>query len=128
MKGKWYEDKPEVVMENDKCKMLWEFTVQPDHEIYGKRPDTIVVQKDKNLCQIIDFVCPYDGRVDTKELGKIEHYQDLTRELRKISKMEVKVIPLALGALGTTPIKLRSLLKETGIETQITELQKTVLL
>ena len=32
-----------------------------------------------------------------------------------------------IGALGTTPIKLRNWSKETGIETQITELQKTVL-
>ena len=24
----------------------------------------------KNLCQIVDFACPYDGRVDTKELEK----------------------------------------------------------
>ena len=33
-----------------------------------------------------------------------------------------------IGALGTTPIKLRNWLKEICIETQITELQKTVLL
>ena len=58
----------------------------------------IVVQKDKNLCQIIDFACPYDGRVDTKELEK-KHYQDLARELRKIWYMTVKVIPLVTVAL-----------------------------
>ena len=33
-----------------------------------------------------------------------------------------------IGVLGTTPIKLRNWLKEICIETQITELQKTVLL
>ena len=57
-------------MENDKGKILWNFTVQTDHKIYGRRPDDIVVQKNKNLCQIIDFACPYDGRVDTKGLKK----------------------------------------------------------
>ena len=75
-----------------------------------------MVQKVKNLCQIIDFACPYDGRVDTKELEKIEHYQDLAREFRKIWNMKVKFIPLVTGE------------KEIGIQTQITELQKTVLL
>ena len=65
-------------MENDKNKILWGITVQTDHETYGRRPDVIMVQKDKNLCQIIDFACSYDGRADTKELEKIEHYQDLT--------------------------------------------------
>ena len=24
-------------MENDKCKILWDFTVQTDHEIYGRK-------------------------------------------------------------------------------------------
>ena len=95
---------------------------------YGRRPDVIVVQKDKNLCQIIVFACPYDGRVDTKELEKIEHYQDLARELKKIRNMKVKVIPLVIGALGARPIKLRNWSKEIGIEVQITEVQKTVLL
>ena len=47
-------------MENDKYKILWDFTVQTDHEIHGRRPDVIVVQKDKNLFQIIDFACPFD--------------------------------------------------------------------
>ena len=58
MKEKWYEHKPEIVMENDKGKILWDFTVQTDHEIYGRRPDVIVLQKDKILCQKIDFACP----------------------------------------------------------------------
>ena len=48
--------------------------------------------------------------------------------MRKIWSMKVKVIRLEIGALGTTPIKLGNWLKEIGIETQITELQKTVLL
>ena len=108
MKEKWYEHKPEVLMENNKCKILWDFTVQTDHEIYGRRPDIILVQKDKNLCQIIDFACPNNGRLDNKELGKIEHYQDLARELRKIWNMKAKVIPLLVGAIGTTPINLRN--------------------
>ena len=66
------------------------------------------------------FACPYNEGVDTKELEKIKN--DLARELGKIWNMKVKVIPLVIGALGTTPIKLRNWLKEIGIETQITEL------
>ena len=54
MKEKWYKHKLEVVMENDK----WDFTVETDHEIYGRRPDVIVVQKDNKICQIIHFTCP----------------------------------------------------------------------
>ena len=65
--------------------------------------------------------------MDTKELEKIDYYQDLARELRKIWNMKVKVIPRVIGVPGTTPIKLRNWLKEIFIETQINELQKTVL-
>ena len=66
-------------MRNDKRKVLWDFTVQTDHEIYGRRPDVIVAQKEKNICQVINFALLYDGRVDTKELEKAENYQDLAR-------------------------------------------------
>ena len=49
-------------MENYKSKILWDFMVQTDHKTYGRRSDVIVVKRDKNLCQIIDLACPYDGR------------------------------------------------------------------
>ena len=64
---------------NDKRKVLWDFTVQMDHEIYGRRPDVIVAQKEKDICHIINFAFLYDGRLDTKELEKAENYQDLAR-------------------------------------------------
>ena len=40
-------------MKNDKCKILWDLTLQTDHEIYGRRPDVIVAQKDKTFCQVM---------------------------------------------------------------------------
>ena len=49
-KKKWYKHKLEIVMYNDKCKILQDFTVQTDHQIYGRRPDVIVVQKNNNIC------------------------------------------------------------------------------
>ena len=59
---------------------------------------------------------------------KKKHYQDMARELRKIWDIKVKVIPLVIDDLQTTPIKLRNWLKKIGIETQITEFLKTVIL
>ena len=50
VKEKWHEHKLEVAMENDKCKILWDFTEQTDHEINGRRLDVIVVQKNKIIC------------------------------------------------------------------------------
>ena len=51
--------------------------------------------------QITDFTIPYDTRVDDKKVEKIEKYLDLARELKKVWHVEVTVIPLLVGALGT---------------------------
>ena len=53
--------------------------------------------------------------MDTKKLEKIEYYQALARELRKIWNLKVRVVPLVSLVIGA----------EIGIESQTTELQKT---
>ena len=40
----------------------------------------------------------------------------------------MKVIPVVVGALGTTPKKLKQQLSDIRIETRIVELQKTAIL
>ena len=42
--------------------------------------------------------------------------------------MQDKVIPIIIGALGTTPKLLRKRLEDIGIETKIVELQKSIIL
>ena len=54
-------------------------------------------------------------------------YNDLKRELNKIWDMPVKVIPVALGGLGTTQKKLKQRLSDIGIETKIVELRSYIL-
>ena len=86
----------------------------------------IFTDKEHHECQIIDFAMPYDTRVGDKEVEKIEKYLDLTRELKKVWNIKVTVVPLVVGALGTPAKALEKRLKTIGIETKITELQKTV--
>ena len=64
VKEKWYEHQPESVVENENCKILWDFNIQTDHVIEARRPDMIVVDKVKKTCTIIDFAIPYDSRVN----------------------------------------------------------------
>ena len=61
-----------TVTENDSCKLPWNFYVQTDHVIQARRPDVILIDKEKNECKIIDFSIPYDSRVNAKEMEKIE--------------------------------------------------------
>ncbi|XP_047475423.1 uncharacterized protein LOC125029527 [Penaeus chinensis] len=44
---KWYNHRPESVMENDRVKILWDFNIQTDHVIQHRRPDIVVVYKDE---------------------------------------------------------------------------------
>ena len=43
---KLYEHSPKSVEENEKVKLLWDFTIQTDSEVYHRRPD-IAIQKNK---------------------------------------------------------------------------------
>ena len=107
---------------------MWDFNFQTDHMIEARRPDMIVIDKETKFARIIDFAIPHDTRVNAKEVEKIEKYQDLAREVKKVWSMRVTVIPKVIGALGTTPKKLKKRLEDIGIETRVTELQKTVIL
>ena len=52
-KEKWYEHEPEKVIESDKVKILWDFSIQTDHVIEHRRPDLVVLDKEKKHCQIM---------------------------------------------------------------------------
>ena len=77
-----------------------------------------------SFCKIIDFAIPYNSRVDKKEAEKIEKYQDLAREIKRLWNTQVKIISVVIGALGTTPRLLPKRLKDIGIGTHIVDLQK----
>ena len=59
----WHEHEPEAVVENNQCKILWDFEVQTNHAIKERRPDLVVVNKEKRICQIVDFAIPYDTKI-----------------------------------------------------------------
>ena len=96
--------------------------------IEARHPDMIVVDKVKKTCTIIDYAIHYDSRVNNKEMEKIEKYHDLARELRKLWNMKVKVIPIIIDTLGTTPRQVKKRLEVIGKETRGKELQKTVII
>ena len=121
------EHQPESVVENENCTIFWNFNIQTDHVIEPRRPGMIVVDKVKKTCTIIDFAIPYNSRVNNKEMEKIEKYQGLARELRTLCNTKVRVIPIIIGTLGTTPKQVKKRLEVIGIETRVKELQKTVI-
>ena len=58
-------------------------------------------QQKKRTCKIVDFAVPADRRIKLKECEKKDKYFDLARELKKLWNMQVKIIPIIIGAFGT---------------------------
>ena len=86
----------------------------------------VVVDKKRKNCKIIDFAIIGDSRIKEKEKEKIGNYQDLRRELQKIWNVTVKIIPSVAGSLGAIPKQFGNRWEETGITTEIGQVQKRV--
>ena len=96
---------------------------------YSRRPDLIVVDKHTKSASIIDIAIPGDKRILEKEREKIEKYQGLKREIRRLWNLKrIEVIPIVLGALGSVSKNLVHYISKLGIEIDITQTQKTALL
>ena len=125
---KWYEHVPGKVRESEKVKILWDFSIQTDHQFEHNRPDLVEVVKQQAVCRIIDVAIPGDVRVELKEKEKVDKYQDLARELRKLRKVKIRVAPNVIGALGTIPKGLVGHLESIVVNLYVAQIQKTALL
>ena len=82
--GKWYNYVPESVLENENYKLLWDFSIRTYHYIEARRPDLVLVDKSKKSCHIIDVAIPEGSGVKEKEAKKVEKYENLARELKRM--------------------------------------------
>ena len=122
---KWYNHIPEPVLESRKHKILWDFKTQTDNPIEANKPDIVVFNKESKDCHIIDIACPFDTRIDQK----LEKYQDLRRELKRLWKCKtVKIVPIINGALGTVQESFKEWLVILDMTGDIELLQRVCLL
>ena len=64
----------------------------------------------------MDIASPWDHRVYEKESERVEKYQDLKREIRKLWAIRrVKVVPVLVGAVGAGSKRLHTWLDKLGI-------------
>ena len=121
----WYEHAPEDVVENEEVKILWDVMIQCDREIKARKLDVVVLNKNERSCAIIDMAIPGDIRVSEKEKEKIERYQKIKREIKTMWNIRsIKVIPVVVGALGSTSKKLKKCIVELGVIINTALLQK----
>ena len=81
---KWFFHEPEPVQENERCKFLSDFTIQPEKVLERRRPDIVVIDKEKKECILIDQAVPGGWNINAKEQEKITKYQDLRIEIEKL--------------------------------------------
>ena len=126
---KWYEHNAEGIIENDEVKILWDFMIQCDRPVEHRKPDIVVLEKEKKKCIIIDVAIPGDNRIRKKEKEKIEKYQELKNEITKMWRMKtVIVIPVVIGALGAVTKRIEGWIDKMELNIRVEHLQKTSLL
>ena len=121
-KEKRYEHCPEGVVEDDDDKSIWDF-------MKARRPELILVDKKAKSCVIIDVPISGDCRILEKEIEKIEKYQNLKREQKRLwSLKKVEVVPVVVGALGCISKGFSGWMETLGIKLVVGMIQKSVLL
>ena len=104
-------------------------TIQCDRIIEARRPDIVVLDKKEKEVKIIDIAIPGDCRVKDKEFEKIEKYQMLKEEIRRLWNVKkVSVIPIVIGALGAVGKDSEKLWEKTELNIRLEIVQKTALL
>jgi len=77
---------------------------------------------------LIDIAVSRDTRVEEKEQEKVDEYQNLAWELNNHWKVNTNIIPIVVGALGTTPKSMVKNPKRAGTTVSIELLMKAALL
>ena len=105
-----------MVLENRKCKILWEFTIQANTEVEHGRPGTVIIDKEKKReCKIIDMAALDDDSIKASGLKKITKYKDLRLQLQRLWNAKATVISVIIGALEKINEKLEKLNKSLRV-------------
>ena len=110
------------------AKILWDFMIQCDKMIEHKKPDIVLVDKVQQKCLVIDVACPGNNRIAEKEGEKLQRYDLLKREIKRLWRIKnIDIISIIVGALGSITTELGKRIEQLNIEIarQIDKLQKT---
>ena len=77
-------------MEDDVIKFIWYVNIQCNNVKEARRSDLIFMDKKWTSCILIDIAVPGACRIHEKEIEKIDKYQNLKRELKRLKSMNVQ--------------------------------------
>ena len=93
----------------------WRSESRPGHDYLHRqvlkhnRPDITLVHKDTQKWTLVDIAVPADQKIIRTEEEKVEKYQDLAFEIRRIhGASKGAVIPIVIGALGSISKRVKT--------------------
>ena len=112
--------------------ILWNFSIQTDHEVINNKPDIIVVDKINKTVSLIEVAVPNDYNICNKPLQKIRAYTNLSGEIKALWNLnKVQIIPVIVGAMRTFYKKIDDDISKLGLTNhkfRVEEAQKIALL
>ena len=100
-----------------------DFDIQSDHLISARRPDLIIINKKKRTSKIVDLAIPSDHKIKLRECEKKGKFLDFARELKKLWNMQVTIIPIVIGVLGTVTKGLLKRLEDLEVGGRVDTIQ-----
>ena len=78
-------------------------TIYTDRHLQHNRPDITLVRKESQEWILVDIAVPADQNIEKTKNWKIERYQELAFEVKRVHRASrVTAIPSLIGALGTS--------------------------
>ena len=90
------------IAENGEVRITWDMTIytKSDKVLKHNQPDITLMHKDTQKWTLIDIAVPADQHITRTEEEKVEKYQELAFEIRRIhGASKVTIIPIMIGAL-----------------------------
>ena len=80
------------------------------------------------VCKIVDFAVPADHRIKLKETEKKGKYLNLVRELKKLWKKKVTIIPIMIDSFDIVTKGLLKELENLKVGRRVVTIKTTALL
>ena len=125
---KWYGHQPLPIVENGEVRVSWDMTIYTD-KVLKHNPCITLVHKDTQKWTLIDIAVPADQNIIRTEEEKVEKYQDLAFEIRRIhGASKVTIIPIVIGALGSISKRAKTRYDKLGVPEFIGSVQLSAIL
>ena len=110
---------PESVLNSETYKPLWAFEIKINDLISARQSNLVIVNKKKRTCNIVDLALPADLRLKVKESEKKDRYLEFARELKRLWKLKVTIMPVIFGLLSRITKEIAKRLEELKIRARV---------